>query len=106
MARSGRGFAFMNAPGRIPIGHAFSENRRILLARMDKAFSDYSHEAEKLSVLLAATTDSSSWTSYHDLLKQRTAEVVAYERYCRLKDELFTHIQPPSAQERRESSVS
>lgn len=96
----------MNAPGRFPIEYAYSENRRILLARMDRAFSNYSQEAEKLSVLLAATTDPSSWSSYHDLLKQRTAEVVAYEQYCRLKEELFTHIQPPKAQERRESSVS
>ena len=55
--------AVMNAPGRIPIEYAFSENRRILLARMDKAFGDYSQEAEKLSVLLAATTDPPSWTS-------------------------------------------
>jgi hypothetical protein len=73
---------------------------------MDKAFSNYSQEAEKLSVLLAETTDPSSWTSYHELLKQRTAETVAYEQYCKLKDELFAHIQPPKAQERRESSVS
>lgn len=36
--------------------------RRILLARMDRAFSDYSHEAEKLSVLLAEPADPSSWT--------------------------------------------
>jgi hypothetical protein len=96
----------MNNTRENSIEYAFSENRRILLARMDKAFGDYSYEAEKLSVLLAATTDSSSWTSYHDLLRQRTAEVVAYEQYCRLKDELFTHIQPPSAEERRHSSVS
>ena len=73
---------------------------------MDKAFGIYSQEAEKLSVLLAEATDPSSWTSYHELLKQRTMEVVAYEHYCRIKDELFTHIQPPKAQERRESSVS
>jgi hypothetical protein len=90
--------------GRPPIEH--SENRRILLARMDKEFAHYSQEAEKLSVLLAQATDPSSWTTYHDLLKQRTAEVVAYERYCRIKDELFTHIQPPKPDARRESSVS
>lgn len=94
----------MNAPGRPLI--QYSENRRILLARMDKAFGIYSQEAEKLSVLLAAATDPHSWTSYHELLKQRTAEAVAYEQYCGLKDELFTHIQPPEAQQRRESSVS
>jgi hypothetical protein len=94
----------MNEHWRRPI--EYSENRRILLARMDKAFGIYSQEAEKLSVLLAATTDPSSWTSYHEILKQRTAEAVAYEQYSKLKDELFTHIQPPGVQQRRESSVS
>ncbi len=94
----------MSVLGRLPI--EYSENRRILLARMDKAFGNYSYEAEKLSVLLAETRDPYSWTSYHDLLRQRTAEVVAYEQYCRIKDELFTLIHAPAAQERRESSVS
>jgi hypothetical protein len=84
----------------------FSDNRQILLGRMDKAFGIYSQEAEKLSVLLAATRDPSSWTSYHDLLRQRTAEVVAYEEYRKIQDELFTLINPPKAEERRESSVS
>jgi len=44
-----------------------------LLERMDKAFGVFSLEAEKLSVLLAATRDPSSWTSYHELLRQKTA---------------------------------
>ena len=99
-----KAYVAMNELGRDPI--QFSENRRILLLRMDKAFAVYSQEAEKLSVMLAATTDPASWTSYHEIIKQRTAETVAYEQYCRIKDELFTHIQPPKDQERRESSVS
>ena len=41
----------------------YSKNRTILLARMDKAFGQYSFEAEKLSVLLGETRDPSSWTS-------------------------------------------
>jgi hypothetical protein len=81
-------------------------NRRILLARMDKAFSDYSQEAEKLSVLLAEPADGSSWSSYHNLLKQRTAEVAAYEMYRALRDELFTLINPPGDQDRPQSSVN
>jgi hypothetical protein len=81
-------------------------NRRILLTRMDKAFSDYSYEAEKLSGLLAEPADPSSWTSYHDLLKQRTAEVVAYEKYRNIKDQLFTLIGPPVPPARPESSVN
>jgi hypothetical protein len=81
-------------------------NRKILLARMDQAFSDYSHEAEQLSVLLAEARDPFSWSSYHNLLKQRTAEAVAYEKYCGIKDELFKLINPPAVPDRPESSVS
>ena len=79
---------------------------KILLSRMDEAFGDYSLEAERLSVLLAEPRDPSSWTSYHDLLKQRTAETVAYEKYHKIKDELFTRIPPPILPRRPESSVS
>jgi hypothetical protein len=81
-------------------------NRKALLTRMDDAFSDYSREAEKLSVLLAEPTDPSSWTSYHNLLKQRTVEVVAYEKYRNIKDELFKIIDPPPPQNRPGSSVN
>jgi hypothetical protein len=81
-------------------------NRRTLLVRMDKAFSDYSHEAEKLSVLLAEPEDPSSWSLYHNLLKQRTAEIAAYETYRRIKDQLFTLINPPRPDNRPESSVN
>jgi hypothetical protein len=81
-------------------------NRRMLLARMDKAFSDYSQEAEKLSVLLAEPADASSWSSYHNLLKQRTAEVTAYEMYRALRDEIFTLITPPAEQDRPKSSIN
>ncbi len=83
-----------------------SGNIRILLARMDDAFSEYCHEAEKLSVLLAAHRDPESWTAYHELLKQREAEVAAYAKYRNLKDELFTLINPPGPLNRRESSVN
>jgi hypothetical protein len=81
-------------------------NRGMLLAQMDDAFSDYCREAEKLSVLLAAPRDPFSWTSYHELLRQRTAEVVSYERYRGARDELFTLINPPAPANRPESSVS
>jgi N-dimethylarginine dimethylaminohydrolase len=80
--------------------------RRALLTRMDKAFSDYSHKADQLSVLLAETKNPSSWTSYHELLRQRSIEVVAYEEYRKLKDELFSLIPPPQIQDRPESSVN
>jgi hypothetical protein len=73
---------------------------------MDNAFSDYSHEAENLSVLLAGPRDPLSWTVYNDLLKQRTVDVVAYKKYRRIKDELFTLINPPAVPDRRESTVN
>lgn len=77
-----------------------------LLTIMDNAFSEYSHEAEKLSVLLGQPRDLFSWTSYHDLLKQRNAEIVAYEKYRMIKDELFALIHPPAASDRSKSSVN
>ena len=80
--------------------------RKMLLTRMDEAFSDYSQKAEQLSVLLAEARDPSSWTSYHDLLKQRTTELVAYEKYRKLMEELFSLIGPPEPQDRPQSSVN
>jgi hypothetical protein len=82
------------------------QGRDYLLARMDEAFGRYSLEAEKLSVLLAEPRDPASWTSYHDLLRQRTAEVVAYEKYSKIKDELFMLIPQPALQNRPESTIN
>lgn len=84
----------------------FPGGREALLARMDKAFGLYSQEADKLSVMLGKTSGPSSWTSYHELLRQRTAELVAYEQYRQIRDELFGLINAPSPEPRRESSVS
>ncbi|HVB87195.1 MAG TPA: hypothetical protein VNK23_11090 [Candidatus Dormibacteraeota bacterium] len=81
-------------------------DRRTLLTRMDDAFSIYCREAEKLSELLAAHRDPFSWTSYHDLLRRRTAEVACYEKYRNIRDELFKLINPPAAPDRPKSSVS
>jgi hypothetical protein len=81
-------------------------NRRILLERMDKAFGIFSQESEKLSVLLAAEPDPSSWTLYHDLIRQKTVELVAYEKYRKIQEELFSLIEPPKPELRHESSVS
>ena len=78
---------------------------RILLDRMDQAFVDYSQQAERLSSLLARPMGASSWTLYHDLQRQRTAETVAYERYRRLQEELFARI-APAVPDRPESSVA
>jgi len=72
---------------------------KILLTRMDAAFCEYSHESETLSVLLSQHKDLPGWTSYHELLRQRTAEVVAHEQYRRIQDELFKRIFPPNADE-------
>jgi hypothetical protein len=80
--------------------------QKMLLKRMDEAFSDYSHRAELLSVFLTESRDPSSWTSYHELLKLRTAEIVAYEKYSKIKDQLFSLIGPPVPQDRPKSSVN
>src|ERR1700689_2447568 len=45
---------------------------KILLTRMDTAFCEYSSESEKLSVMLSEHKDLPGWTSYHELLRQRT----------------------------------
>ena len=76
---------------------------KILLTRMDTAFCEYSRESEKLSVLLSEHKDLPGWTSYHELLRQRTAEVVAHEEYLRIQDELFKRIVPPNADETPET---
>jgi hypothetical protein len=78
---------------------------KILLDRMDQAFVDYSRQAEHLSALLAKPMGASSWTLYHDLQKQRTAETIAYERYRKLQEELFARI-APAVPDRPESSVA
>jgi hypothetical protein len=76
---------------------------KILLTRMDTAFCEYSSESEKLSVLLSEHKDMPGWTSYHELLRQRTAEVVAYEQYRTIQDELFKRIVPPNSDETPEA---
>jgi hypothetical protein len=76
---------------------------KILLTRMDTAFCEYSSESEKLSVLLSEHKDLPGWTSYHELLRQRTAEVVAHEQYRRIQDELFKRIVPPNSDETPET---
>jgi hypothetical protein len=78
---------------------------RILLDRMDQAFVDYSQQAERLSALLAKPMGASSWTLYHDLQKQRTAEATAYERYRKIQEELFRRI-APALPHRPESNVA
>jgi hypothetical protein len=78
---------------------------RILLDRMDQAFVDYSQQAERLSAILAKPMGASSWTLYHDLQEQRTAETIAYERYRKLQEELFARI-APAVPVRPESSIA
>jgi hypothetical protein len=61
---------------------------------MNTAFSNYVPEAEKVSVLLAEPGNLPRWSSFHTLLKRRTAEVAAYESYSRIRDEIFALIDP------------
>jgi hypothetical protein len=78
----------------------------ILLTRMDTAFSEYARESEQLSVLLSKSKSLPGWTSYHELLRQRTAEVVAHEQYRRIQDELFKRIVPPSVDEKPDTKFN
>ena len=82
------------------------DNRRLLLDRMDSAFRYLCEESEKLSVLLTQNGDPASWTFYKELVRQRTMEIVAYEKYRKIQDELFTLIPEPRDAIRPESSVS
>jgi hypothetical protein len=79
---------------------------KILLTRMDTAFSEYARESEQLSVLLSKSKSLPGWTSYHELLRQRTAEVVAHEEYRRIQDELFKRIVPPSVDEKPDTKFN
>jgi|ERR1700684_2316449 hypothetical protein len=79
---------------------------KILLTRMDSAFSEYARESEQLSVLLSKSKSLPGWTSYNDLLRQRTVEVVAHEQYRRIQDELFKRIVPPSVDEKPDTKFS
>ena len=82
-----------------------TSTHKILLARMDEAFGDCFRASERLSILLSQARDAASWTMYHELLRVRTSETVALEKYRKIQDELFSHIQPPVAPDRSESSV-
>ena len=96
------GAAILSGSSAVPVRaepSAEDPGLKILLTRMDTAFCEYSRESEKLSVLLSEHKDLPGWTSYHELLRQRTAEVVAYEQYRRIQDELFKRIVPPNANE-------
>ncbi|MGB8542912.1 MAG: hypothetical protein WCD49_14880 [Candidatus Acidiferrales bacterium] len=110
-----RGSAATEADANLPglrEGHPPSEpfaqdpGLKILLTRMDTAFSEYARESEQLSVLLSKSKSLPGWTSYHELLRQRTAEVVAHEQYRRIQDELFKRIVPPSVDEKPDTKFN
>jgi hypothetical protein len=79
---------------------------KILLTRMDTAFSEYARESEQLSVLLSKSKSLPGWTSYNELLRQRTVEVVAHEQYRRIQDQLFKRIVPPSVDEKPDTKFN
>ena len=81
-------------------------NRTILLARMDKAFSDYSHEAEKLSVLLAEPADAIELEFLSQPAEAANRRSHRLRNVPRLRDELFALINPPAEQDRPKSSVN
>lgn len=63
------------------------------LVKARLAFSD---QAEKLCDFLARTEDQDSNDTYGELLQQRAAEILAFEKYLNLKEEAFAYLKENS----------
>ena len=62
-----------------------------LVADLSEAFSMFSNEAGKLSVLLAQSETHISPESYSELRKQCVAEVQSFEEYLNRKEEILAY---------------
>ena len=62
-----------------------------LVADLSEAFSMFSNEAGKLSVLLAQSEAPASAESYSELRKQCVAEVQSFEEYLNRKEEILAY---------------
>jgi hypothetical protein len=69
-----------------------------LVADLSEAFSMFSNEAGKLSVLLAQSEAPASAESYSELRKQCVAEVQSFEEYLNRKEEILAHLKVESRQ--------
>jgi hypothetical protein len=69
-----------------------------LVSDLSEAFTVFSNEALSLSILLAHSKAPVSPESYHELQKQCTAEVQAFEEYLNRKEEIFSYLKVESRQ--------
>ena len=69
-----------------------------LIADLSEAFSMFSNEAAKLSILLAQSEAPVSLERYDELRTQSVAEVQAFEEYLNRKEEILTYLKVESRQ--------
>jgi hypothetical protein len=69
-----------------------------LVSDLSQAFSTFSKEAGKLSVLLAGSGAAVSPESYNELRKQSVAEVQAFEEYLNQKEDILAYLKVESRQ--------
>ena len=69
-----------------------------LVSDLSEAFTMFSNEAVSVSALLAHSKAPVSRESYHELQKQCTAEVQAFEEYLNRKEEIFSYLKVDSRQ--------
>ena len=67
-----------------------------LVSDLSEAFTMFSNEAVSLSTLLAHSEAPVSSESYHELQKQCTAEVQAFEEYLNRKEEILSYLKVES----------
>jgi len=70
--------------------------RTDLVSDLSEAFSMFSNEAAKLSVLLARSEPPLSPERYLELRKQSIAEVQAFEEYLNRKEEILAYLKVES----------
>ena len=70
-----------------------------LVSDLTDAFSLFSNEAVKLSVLLTRSEDPISPESYAALRKQSIVEVRAFEEYLNRKEEILAYLRVESRQD-------
>ena len=69
-----------------------------------EAFHAFSDEARKLRVLVEQLSIPISSEAYDALLNQRAAEGHAYEKYLKLREELFAYLEASSPPSRKMSA--
>ena len=70
-----------------------------LISDLSEAFSMFSDEAAKLSILLSRSEAPVSPENYDELRTQSVAEVQAFEEYLNRKEEILAYLKVESRQE-------